>query len=132
MTAQRLDRFGRLLSACCAAHCLLMPVALVVFPLGLGSLLGDEGLHLSVIGLSLFVAGWSFWSGSRRHGRRVILVYAGIAAALVLTGELFLESRPWWHAAISASAGLALAWGHHLNLRWCEREGCDCPAHGGA
>lgn len=123
------DRYGRVLSACCAVHCLLMPVALVLFPFWLGQALRHEGAHLLFISLSVFLAGWSFWQGQRAHGRRSIALFALVAAGLVLVGELFLESAPWWHAGISASAGLALAWGHHLNLRWCKDAQCDCPAH---
>ena len=123
------DRFGRFLSLCCAIHCLVMPIALVLFPFWLGSALHHEGAHLLLVASSVFFAAWSFWQGQRAHGRRGLLAFALVAAALVLFGELFFERAPWWHAAISASAGLALAFGHHLNLRWCKDAQCDCPSH---
>ena len=123
------DRYGRVLSACCAVHCLLMPVALVVFPFWLGHALRHEGVHLLFVSASVFVAGWSFWRGQRAHGKRGILFFAVVAASLILVGELFLDRAPWWHAGLSASAGLALAFGHHMNLRWCRDAQCDCPSH---
>jgi hypothetical protein len=124
-----IDRAGRLLSACCAVHCLLMPLALALFPFWLGSLLRHETLHLSFVTTSIFVAGWAFWRGQRTHGRRKLMNFAVLAGALVLFGELFLESTPWLHAGISASAGLALAWGHQLNLRYCREHECACPSN---
>ena len=123
------DRYGRVLSFCCAIHCMLMPLALVIFPLWLGNAVRHEGLHLLFVSLSVFVAGWSFWRGQQAHGRRGILGFAVAAALFIVVGELFLDSAPWWHAGISASAGLALAWGHHLNLNWCREAQCDCPSH---
>lgn len=123
------DRYGRVLTACCAVHCLLMPVALVLFPFWLGRALRHEGAHLLFVSVSVFLGAWSFWQGQRAHGRRSIALFALAAAGMVLIGELFLDRAPWWHAAISASAGLALAFGHHLNLRWCKDAQCDCPSH---
>lgn len=123
------DRFGRTLSACCAVHCLLMPIALVVFPLKLALWVRHEPLHLTVVTGSLFLAGWAYYRGVRQHGRQGLFVFMAIAAAAVLTGELFLESQPWWHAGISALAGFALAWGHQKNLAYCRDAQCACPSH---
>jgi hypothetical protein len=125
----RADQIGRLLSACCAVHCLVMPLALVLFPFWLGRVLRHPGLHLAVITGSAFLALWSFWQGQKRHGQRHLLGLIGVAVALVLFGELFLERAPWWHAGISASAGFALAWGHHLNMKACRENHCDCGSN---
>ena len=123
------DRLGRTLSACCAVHCLLMPVALILFPLKFAFWVRHQPLHLLVISVSLFLAGWAYFRGVRQHGRKGLFIFMLIAVTAILVGEMFLESQPWWHAGISATAGLALAWGHHLNLGYCRAAHCDCPSH---
>lgn len=117
-----LDKIGKYISLCCSIHCVLFPLVLVLLPFATM----QEHAHLTIVGFSVLLAGWAFWRGVRQHGKKSLLILALFAIVCVLVGEAFLEARPWFHAVVSASAGFALAYGHHLNLKWCERKKCPC------
>ncbi len=123
-----IDFYGSLLSLCCAIHCIVMPMALMLFTPWLATVFRQETPHLVLVGASVALAAWAFWRGKRKHGKAWLLWFAVAAAVLIVVGELFLNAAPWYHAVISASAGLALAFGHSLNLKYCASHDCDCPS----
>lgn len=121
MTAlsRQFDRIAVLMSGLCLAHCLLVPVVLVLFPLLAISSGDDRHFHgimlwvvlpVSVIGLAL---------GFRGH-RDLRIVFAGAGAMLALT-----FASTWGHDNLRTSgeavamviASLLLAAAHVWNFR---------------
>ena len=65
----RIDVVGSCLSAACAVHCLLMPLAVTLVPFGALAFLADEAFERGLIISTVGLAAASFCWGSRQHRR---------------------------------------------------------------
>jgi hypothetical protein len=121
-----LDRLAIGASTICVFHCLLIPVALVLFPT-LGAVLGsDEMFHralvLFVVPASVAALGLGCW----RHRDRTVFVLgaAGIVTLLLTLALGHIEH--WERVCTVAGSGLVL-FAHLRNYRLCRRN--DCSHH---
>jgi len=121
------DRLGIGLSGLCAAHCLLMPVALSLLPLWPTLQVVHTWVHSALLALMLPVL-----VGALRRTRRTGYV---VTAALLGFGFLILVGAWWGHdvwGAVGERVGtvigsLLLIAGHVLN--WRRHRTCHEPAH---
>ena len=128
-----LERAATWLSAACAVHCLLVPVASALVPLvGVGSQASriddryEDWLHLLVVAGGLL----SLLVGYRRHREARIAAAMGLGIALYLVGHA--AEQAWYGVAISVIGGLGLAaasfWsarrGHALSHEHAHGEHC--------
>jgi hypothetical protein len=116
-----LDRIAIGLAGLCAFHCLMTPLAVVLFPV-LTTLLGsDDAFHFGLVVLVVPSSGLALGLGCRRHRDAVVLGSGalGVAALVVLgTWGHDLLGGVWERAAVAvASAVIALA--HVRNYRLC-------------
>jgi hypothetical protein len=127
-SGRTLERAATWLSLACAAHCLLVPVAMSVLPLFGASGLGDLGPNTELL-LTVLVVGSALggvvW-GYRRHGdaRVVLATSAGLGAYLI--GHL-LEDQ-WYGVALAVLGGLMLAASSFVSARLshnCEHASCE-------
>lgn len=119
--AKLLDRTAIGLSLLCLAHCLALPIVIVLLPLISLSLLGDHSFHqvllLLVVPISLAGIGLGF-----PHHRDVLVLLLGTVGMAVLLivatyghTMLPLAYEPW----LTTLGGLILAVAHFRNFRLC-------------
>jgi hypothetical protein len=125
----RLERAAAWLSAACAVHCLVLPVAAALLPLlgisALGSLGGSAELALGL--LVAAGGGASALFGFRRH-RDLRLSLIMVACVLVyLAGHGFEQA--WYGHALSVAGGLGLALASFTSARLGHAHAQETCAH---
>jgi len=116
--AIRMDGVGATLSFACAVHCLAMPLLMGILPLLGMEFFADEKMEIGLLLGALGIASFNAVNGVRSHGRRVILLAFGGAAAMMIASHL-LEGRV--HHLLAGLGGLILCATHLMNRRWCRR-----------
>lgn len=98
------DVLGVMCSGLCIAHCLLVPIALVLgVPIvGLTVFLNEE-VHLGLVLIAVLLAMWSFPSGWKVHGQWLPSVLASIAVVSVVLMLILPESVEVYSATVAAS-----------------------------
>ena len=121
-----LDKSSVGLSAVCAVHCLLMPVAIVMLPSLVVLPFAGERFHLLLIFLVLPLSSAALAMGCRKHRSwrvmavgvvGLVLLVAAALAGHDLFGELFEKS------ATVVGAGL-VAFSHVMNFKECRALDC--------
>lgn len=118
---ERAEKWVAGVSAACAVHCLVVPLAVAVAPW----LAVSEALEPVVLLGAAPVALLRVWRDVRRHGRAgpCALVLAGLLAWM--TAALTALEAPV-HAAVVGTGGLVVFAG----LRWSGRLAAVCEVHG--
>ena len=115
------DRAAICLSSLCILHCLLLPVVLVAYPIGILVTLSDEIFHQIMVSMALPFSLVSLYVGYGHHKRHQLIVIGGIGSAvlmlpLVVTHEAISESGETW---LTVSGALILCLAHVVNFRLC-------------
>jgi peptidoglycan/LPS O-acetylase OafA/YrhL len=119
------DRLGIWLSGICLVHCLLLPVALFLLPLGALLISWHEDIHFVFAGLLVPTTLLAFYQGYRCHHQKRVLGWFGAGLGLVL-----VASFPG-HEMLGVIGGtvvtmigsVLLIWGHWQN--WQLRARCE-------
>ncbi|MET0340894.1 MAG: MerC domain-containing protein [Polyangiales bacterium] len=112
----RLERAATWLSLACAAHCLLMPVAMTLMPL-LGASLAPENPTLELV-LNVIVVASALlggWWGYRRHRDARVVLATVVGLAVYLVGHGLEGSTPG--LALAVLGALVLASSSFLSAR---------------
>lgn len=131
LSSTSLDKAAIAISLVCTAHCLLLPLALVLLPILTGSLLSDEGFHrwllLAVIPTSIL----ALTLGCRRHGHYSVMIGGALGllllSAAVTMGHDFLGETGEKLLTVIGTA--CIVWGHWRNYRLCQGQDCHCDKH---
>lgn len=123
-----IDKAAIGLSLICAAHCLLLPVALVMLPALATTTFGDESFHfyllLAVIPASLC----ALTMGCRQHRNYTVLRIGlpGIAVLILVSvfGHDLLGEQGEKLATLLGTA--LVAFGHIRNHTLCNQKQCHC------
>ncbi len=119
------ERAATWLSMACAVHCMLMPLVTALLPLAGASVsaLHHPAVELSFAAIVLLGAGFTLFSGYRRH--RDLGVLCGVLAglALYLFGHL---SIGWYARPLSVSGALLLAASSFASARMAHVHGEHC------
>lgn len=112
-TNSRWDVLGAGLSFLCIIHCAILPL----LPMILSALpwLGDEKLHLGLLALISPVAIFAIIKGVKCHGRKSLLLWAGIGLALLLSGPMAGEAL---EKPFTVIGSLTLAGTHLINRKY--------------
>ena len=115
------DRLAICFSSLCILHCLLLPVLLVAYPIGILVTLSDEIFHQIMVSLALPLGLVSLYVGYGHHKRNQLIVFGGIGLVilmlpLVVPHELISESGETW---LTVSGALILCMAHVVNFRLC-------------
>lgn len=122
-----LDQWGVLISGICLFHCLLTPLAILLFPIVSLAFTTDESFHRMLLWLVLPTSVCAFSLGCFRHKDRGVLVLgsAGLIQ-MVLAAYLGHEALGETGERIATTAGaLTLAMGHIRNYRLCREDRCQ-------
>jgi hypothetical protein len=110
----RLDRFGILLSALCAVHCVSGVVLVAVLGVSGGALL-DPRIHEVGLAAAVVIGAVGLGAGALRHGRRGPLMLGVAGLALMACG--LVAPHGGAEVALTIAGVTLLATGHIGNLR---------------
>ncbi|MEM7541169.1 MAG: MerC domain-containing protein [Pseudomonadota bacterium] len=113
-------------STLCAVHCLLTPVALIIFPVLTSSLFTSEDFHFYLLWLILPTSVLAMALGCLRH-KDTTVVWLGGAGLLAL-----VLAALWGHELLGGTGerlatltgGVLLIAGHLRNYRLCREDHC--------
>ena len=115
------DRAAICFSSLCILHCLLLPVLLVSYPIGIVVTLSDELFHQIMVYVALPLSLVSLHAGYGHHKRTQLVLFGCVGLAtlvlpLVVPNELISESDETW---LTVSGALILCTTHIVNFRLC-------------
>ena len=122
-----LDKAAIGLSALCAIHCLLLPVALVVLPSLAVLPFDDEHFHQLLVVVVLPTSLFALGMGCRRHHQWRIFAWGG-AGLLVLTLAALLGHEilgEHLEKVVTLTGTSLVAAGHFMNYRRCRAVNCQ-------
>lgn len=117
MTRQRwFDGMAIGASALCLAHCLILPLILLLVPTLALVLTIPESFHLWVFLFAVPSSAVALWIGFRRHRREtpVLLAMAGLS---LLAAGLFAAPSPQAETMLTVFGSILLSAAHVLNWR---------------
>ncbi len=122
------DKLSIGISSLCAAHCLVTPLLLAVFPLLQGSFLTQELFHQSLIIIIMPLSILAAVIGCRKHQNKAVicLISTGLLSLLLavfVMHDLLGEMGETLFTLIGA--GL-IAYGHFKNYQLCRVTNCGC------
>jgi hypothetical protein len=122
-----LDRLAIALAGLCLVHCLLTPLALVLFPMLAATVVVDEHVHQLLVWLVLPASLVALALGCRRHKDRLVVTLGGLGLLTLLLiamggHAVFGEGGERWGTILG---GMTMALGHLRNYRLCRRRACD-------
>ena len=129
-TVMKTDKAAIGLSLLCAVHCLVTPIAIVMFPALAVTFLEGESFHYTLLFLVLPISLFSLSLGCRKHGQRDILllgIFGLFLLSLILLvgeetlGELGEKLSTVFGAVVIASA-------HFRNFKACQEKKCNSTA----
>ena len=120
------DVVGVVGSALCALHCMIVPLSLVVGPMGPLALVEDEIFHRVMLWVVVPAAALAFSTGCLQHRDRRVSWMGGIGvvcltASFTVLHDLLGENGE--RIVATASAGLLIA-AHVRNFRLCRAGAC--------
>ena len=118
------DRAAICSSSLCVFHCLLLPVLLVAYPIGIVITFSDEIFHQIMVSVALPLSLASLYVGYGHHKHNQLVVLGGIGIVmlvlpLITPHELISESGETW---LTVAGAVILCMTHVVNFRLCAIE----------
>ena len=115
------DRAAICFSGLCILHCLLLPVLLVAYPIGILVTLSDEMFHQIMVSVALPLSLVSLYVGYGHHKRNQLIVFGSVGLGmlmlpLVVPHELISETEETW---LTVAGALIVCLAHVVNFRLC-------------
>ena len=115
------DRAAICFSSLCILHCLLLPVLLVAYPIGILVTLSDEMFHQIMVSVALPLSLVSLYVGYGHHKRNQLIVFGSVGLGmlmlpLVVPHELISETEETW---LTVAGALIVCLAHVVNFRLC-------------
>ena len=129
-TVMKTDKAAIGLSLLCVVHCLVTPIAIVMFPALGATFLAGETFHYALLFLVVPISLFSLGLGCRKHGHRDILLLgmSGVflLCLIILVGE---ETLGELGEKLSTVAGaVVVASAHFRNFKACQDKKCHSTA----
>ncbi len=121
-----LDKLAIGISFVCIAHCFLLPVLLVMFPVVFALPLEGESFHQLLVLLVLPTSLIALITGCRKHNRNAVLFWGISGLSIVLFAALFGHDTvgELGEKILTLVGSLMVAWGHFKNYRLCRSSHC--------
>ena len=122
------DRAAFCFSSLCILHCLLLPVLLVAYPIGILVTLSDEMFHQIMVSVALPLSLVSLYVGYGHHKRNQLIVFGSVGLGmlmlpLVVPHELISETEETW---LTVAGALIVCLAHVVNFRLCtDDQACE-------
>ena len=104
------------LSGVCIAHCIALPLIVVIFPGVLLAQHSETTVHWLLLAIVLPISGLALWQGYRRHASRRAILLGTAGLALLTLGVLHVLGQSL-EAPLTVVGVIALAIAHWLNLK---------------
>lgn len=85
-----LDKVAIFLSATCAVHCLLTPIAIIALPIVASSIFANANFHLWMLYLILPSTGIAIFLGCKDHKDKKVILFSS-AGLLILIGSTIYQ-----------------------------------------
>ena len=119
-TYNRLDRLGMTASSVCAIHCILMPLAVALFPIAGMRLFASEPTEWVLIGITVTIGLTSLLPSYVRHHRRKAALLVFVTGVLfVLIGRTLFAGVEQVEPTLVVYGALAIAASHGINKWLC-------------
>ena len=120
------DKAAILISTACTVHCLLIPVAIVAFPVLASTFFGDGAFHTILLWLILPTSSLAVTLGWRAHRdyRVVLLGLTGLALVGVAAVAGHDHLSEFGERGVTMAGSGFLILGHILNQRLCRHDHC--------
>ena len=112
------DFAGILVSGICVLHCIAIPLILLFLPTFGEHLIPQEDItHVVLLGFILGIAGISFVSGYRVHGKWQPVAWMVVGMFFILVATFFAHNYlgHFWEPILAIIGSLALIRAHYLN-----------------
>ena len=120
---QRLTDYASMsLAGICAVHCLLAPVALILFPVMGSAFLFREIFHELMLLVVIPSSTAAIFLGCRRH-KDVYVAFLGVCGLCLLVAGAF-GAEGYLETALTLAGVFVMLFGHARNFRLCGRDGC--------
>lgn len=119
----RLDAVGALASGLCAAHCVLVPLAIALMPYAGWQALESTAFDIGFVVFATLFGAIVLGAGTCRHLLRWTAPMYVVAVAM-LVGGLMLGHQRWLHAVLLAAGGALMALTHLVNRHALRHHGC--------
>jgi len=126
------DFWGIVISGLCVVHCLAIPILIFFLPvLGLKIFPQEDLTHVTLLAFILGVAGVSFVSGFRVHGKwqPVIWLVTGLVFIFFATFFVHRTLGHTWEPVIAIVGSLCLIRAHYLNHKCKKCEVAHTHSH---
>lgn len=124
------DRFAIGVSLLCLAHCLLMPILLVILPSMNASLMAGENVHLWLVFVVIPSSLFALSMGCKQHRRRSFMLIGLFGLGFLILGACvdFIGLKHVWEQAFTVLGALFIAFAHVRNFQIC-RKSKDSSCH---
>jgi hypothetical protein len=124
------DRFAIGLSLSCLAHCLVLPVLLVILPSINSSLIAGENVHLGLIYIVIPSSLFALGMGCKQHRRQFFLAIGMCGLSFLILGTCveMIGLKPIWEQVFTTLGSLLIAFAHVRNFQTCHKS-TECLCH---
>lgn len=119
----RLDALGALASGLCAAHCVLLPLAIALMPYAGWQALESTAFDIGFVAFATLFGAVVLGAGTCRHLVGWIAPMYVVAVTMLVLG-LVLGHQRWLHGALLAGGGALMALAHLVNRHALRHHGC--------
>ena len=116
------------LSLICTLHCLLLPVAVALYPNFMSFMPNDEVVHLSILFVAIPISIFALLKGAKLHSKHSVF-FIGFSGLLILVLALFLEHSFFGdhgEKIFTIIGSIVVSYAHYKNFSICRNQGCLC------
>ncbi len=122
------DKSAIAVSTICALHCLILPVAVVMYPSTLGFLPGDETIHLALLFVVIPISSFALFRGAKVHKKGKIFAVGTCGLFILVLAVAFGHDilGEIGEKVLTVIGSLLVVTAHIQNHLTCQRTDCDC------
>ncbi len=121
------------LSLLCTAHCLALPLILIMLPSLAALNLSNEAFHTWMVFAVIPTSAYALTMGCRQH-KRYQLLFLGVLGVTFLISAVVLEEMflgEVGEKVLTSIGAVLIAYGHYKNYKLCRRhQECECQEQG--
>ncbi len=122
------DKSAIVLSVLCALHCLLLPVAIILYPHSVTFLPDDELFHFSILLIVIPISIFALYKGAQIHSSSFVFI-VGLSGLATLILALFFGHSilgAYGEKIFTLIGSLIVIYAHFRNFLICREKDCYC------
>lgn len=116
------------LSMLCALHCLLLPVAIILYPNHVSFFPDDKIVHFSILFIVIPISVFGLLKGAKTH-KNVSIFIIGLFGLVILVAALLLGHSnlgDFGEKVFTLIGSLIVSFAHFHNFSICKAKNCEC------